>query len=525
MQGQKFIKPILLFTSHLSNSQKNYLLIILILMLTVFSNLNLFTVPFIFDDYDFLFRWQTIRDFNHFPQLLLGDLPAGHEGVYRPVRSILYTISLNSFGHNLFFYHIQELIIYSLCVILVYLIIQKAFQNRNLSFLTALIYALLPIHIDNIANLTASFDTIGVIFFFLSFYSFQIYLNSKNNRTILLSTSLLSAAIAFFTYELTLILPFLLILYSFYKRTRISVKIYILFISAVILYLIIRTSLHIPLRGSYSDNLQSKIISITQSVASLPIYSLSPIKVDLPTTSSNGYFLFSGTNEREINQNADNQIPLFFISMIFLITIIILSIHSFLRRQITGFSLIWFFTCIIPAIAISLQSNLTGEGQILWGKYIIIASLGSSLLLANWLIKLTILNSKSQKDPISPLYHFIKILCLVSIIILILIYPLYNIYNLNNWREPYSIILNEIAKKADNEEKHNDLGIVYAMKGNYTEAITEFKKALLINPAYTKSRQNLIKLCQIIKTLSKSLSKAEGPHPDRKTISQCPTNP
>src|SRR5438876_4576924 len=161
----------------MSGIKKNlrFLLIAFILTLTFLVNLNLFSVPFIYDDYDFLFNWQNIHNLENIPSLLLGDTPPGHEGVYRPLRSIFYMLSLQVFGHNLFFYHIQELIVYSLCVMFVYLITQKMLKNKLLPFLTALFFAILSIHIDNIANLTASFDTIGVVFFFLSFYLFQLY--------------------------------------------------------------------------------------------------------------------------------------------------------------------------------------------------------------------------------------------------------------------------------------------------------------------------------------------------------------
>src|SRR5579859_3348886 len=98
---------------------KDFAFLFILLAVTLFIYSNLFSVSFIYDDYDFLFSWNSIHTFNHIPSLLLGETPIHHEGVYRPLRSLMYVLSYHFYHLNIFFYHLQELAIYFLCIMFV----------------------------------------------------------------------------------------------------------------------------------------------------------------------------------------------------------------------------------------------------------------------------------------------------------------------------------------------------------------------------------------------------------------------
>lgn len=504
--------PVHIYSKLLKKFQKDILLISTVLILTLLVNLPLFNIPFLYDDFDFLFNWHAIQNFNHIPSLLQGVTPAGHEGVYRPLRSIFYVLSYHFYGHNIFYYHIQELITYFLCIILTYLITQKMFSRRALSFLTALFFALLPIHIDNLANLTASFDTIGAVFFFLSFYLFQHYIGTeKKHSDYLLILSLLFSIAAYSTYEITFALPLVIFIYSFFKNHKLPLSIYISYLSTLISFLIIRTLLHIPSRGELLLNLPHKIASLLRHIVLAPLLSVLPLKIELPDLSSSGILLFSSAAQPAAARTVNYQFLPAIISIIILVTVITISIRFFLKRQINGFSLIWFYICMLPVVAITLQSYaFTSEGQTMWGKYSIIASFGVSLLLANWLLSLL------KTKPGSSLLQYIKLLCITLIITIFLLNIVTNYNNLNNFRDPLPALLSQLNKQHENEEKHNDLGVVYAMYQKFPQSVLEFRKSLKINPSYSRARQNLQKLCQILQTFPDT-------RPQFQTL--CPTSP
>lgn len=493
--------------NYLKQINKDILLISIILILTILVNINLFKVPFIFDDYDFLFHWETIRSFTNIPSLLLGDTPSGHGGVYRPLRSIFYTLSLRFFDHNLLFYHLQELFIYSLCITFVYLITQKMFGKRPLSFLTTLFFAILPLHIDNLANLTGSFDTIGVIFFFLSFYLFQHYTDSpKHHKNIFLWLSLAASFAAYATYEITLVLPLLLFLYVFYQHQKLSRFVYIAFILCAVIFLFLRiTLLRITTRGTLFDNIPYKTDNTVKSLSYYLLINFLPIEAKPITLSSTLASLdFSQAKENAARVNIEN--TSFFLSLIFLIATIAVAVKNFLKHKISGFGFTWFYIALIPAMFISLQSSLIkGNTQPLWPRYSIIASYGTCLLLANLLLALF------GTRP-APVMNYLKITGITCIIVLTILNAAYSFNNLKYWQDPIPGLLIKIQQLKKEDEKHNDLGVVYASEKRFNDSITEFQTALKINPKYTKSKQNLDKLCQIIKKIEI----------DAKTKNSCP---
>ena len=426
------------FIKKLTPAKKNFLLVTSIIILTILVNLNLFKIPFLYDDFDFLFTWPSIQNFNHLPALLHGETPLGHEGVYRPLRSFIYVLSYHFEGRNIFYYHLQELAVYALIIIFVYFITWEMFKKSSLAFFTALFYALLPIHIENIAYLVSNFDTIGAFLFFLTFFLFQKYLEvPKKQKNLYLSTSLITSFLAYCTYEITLALPLIIFLYAFYKSKKDSFLSFIFYLFPAFIYLFIRVVLlHIVNRGTLFNNLPIKIINTSNGLISYITNSIIAQKEAVPSLS---WTYVSLEFSKVIDTASNNGNYTSFIPFFLLIILLALAIHRFLKRRITGFGFIWFFASLLPVIIISFQS--TGIGQYTWPlntRYAIIATFGLALIIANWLLSLL------KFSPKNPMMLYLKILCIALIITFTLINALTNYNNLNNWKDPRPALLKQI---------------------------------------------------------------------------------
>jgi hypothetical protein len=155
--------------------------ILLITLFVIISYGNILQNGISFDDRDFLVTWPAVKDsasglssFLNLPDLLAGDLPFNHRGVYRPVRSIFYLLSLKIWGFNPFAFHLQSIIIHLLIVITIFFITKIILKTnrlnlKNLPFLTASLFAAHPIHTEAVTYTAASFDTLGILFFFAAF--------------------------------------------------------------------------------------------------------------------------------------------------------------------------------------------------------------------------------------------------------------------------------------------------------------------------------------------------------------------
>ena len=237
--------------------------LLLIVLVTAFSYSNIFQNEFVWDDPHFIVSWEEIQDLRNIPNLLMGDLPPEHRDVYRPIRSVSYALSYQLFGTDPFGYHLLSISVHLLCTILIYLIVLRITKKNMVALITSLLFGAHPVHTEAITFITTSFDIIGMTFFFAAFH-FYLLSQQKGNPDhiahyrVAYFISILCAAIAFFTYELTLTLPFLLVLHQscFGRQTGLNlwskVKVHLPYFLAAIIYLTIRfVVVEVGSRGGY----------------------------------------------------------------------------------------------------------------------------------------------------------------------------------------------------------------------------------------------------------------------------------
>jgi hypothetical protein len=476
--------------------QKDSSILVIIIGITLLTFSNLFSVAFLYDDYDFLFYWKQIQDFSNIPSLLLGNTPLHHEGVYRPIRSLFYIISYHFYEHNLLLYHLQELIVYSICIVLLYFITKKLTNNRAIAGLTTGIFGVHPMHIDNVANLTANFDTIGILWFFLAFYLFQRFVDTKQKLFFILSC--LSCALAFFTYEITLVLPLLIGLYGYYiKQKKIWRYITIYTLIAVAYFLIRIVFLHIDTRGElFSDGVE-KLTRIIQQYASYLITAILPLPISKPTlTSATGLLTFSEAPAQNLFIQKQLVSTTFLVSFVSLVGLLYLTIQNFLKRSFFAFCLLWFFVSLLPIIGIGMQYSPT---QLFWNRYAIIASYGICLLLGSSFFKLLV--SKQT----SPFGRYIKSVAITVFITIFMYYSAITHYNISQWKDQRPVLIKEIMQNNNIAQRNNDLGVIAGSYQRYKEAAIYFNQSLQLQPNNLQAQHNLTTVCHMIKANHQNL--------------------
>lgn len=183
-----------------------YIGLILSLVLTCFAYLNTLDNGFVWDDGYFVGYTPYVQWQDHLPQILTGLSPMSYGQVYRPVRSIAYIINYQLYGENPRLYHLQSLLVYLAIITVVWLYARRLFSSPWPTTITALVFALHPLHTEAVSWITASFDTIGILFFFLALLFYHQPERSRLHR--------LFVFLAFFTYELTFVIIPILIAYQ-----------------------------------------------------------------------------------------------------------------------------------------------------------------------------------------------------------------------------------------------------------------------------------------------------------------------
>ncbi|OGE30355.1 hypothetical protein A2631_01105 [Candidatus Daviesbacteria bacterium RIFCSPHIGHO2_01_FULL_44_29] len=458
--------------------QKKYQLL-LVAILTVLGYINILPNQLVLDDTSFITDWEQIRSFKNLPDLLTGNVPQIHQGIYRPIRSVLYLIYYSLWGTNPFGYHLHSLAVHLVSTLLVYLIVKKLVEAGKITnsslipFLTALLFGLHPIHTESITYIAASMEMTGVVFMLASFYFYQ---KARN-----FIACAIFAVLAFFTYEMTVTLPLLIALYEFFilqtpvkKLLRRGKRILGIFGLVASFFVIRIWILNIPLaRGEYLGYSFYATQLVMMKVYVMYITKLLfPVNLSYIQDLAPGFESFTThySNLQAIRNLNPFQIDIL-VSILIVFGLLFLAIKFRQRFRLFAFCVFWFFTSLLPV------SYLFPQGIAISEKYTYIGSIGFCLLLA-YLI--------SRID--GKRYQFLG----VTITTLLMIFYSYLTVSRNlDWKDPITFWEKVARQHPQSSLAPYNLGIFYYHNQNFDQSIKNYQKAIDNEPRFWEARFNL----------------------------------
>lgn len=413
--------------------------ILLIILLCVIAYFNIFFNDFAFDDEHFIVKNPGIKSIN-IAKFFTEDV----RGVYRPVRTVFFAISYWLHGLNPLGYHLNSLIIHILASILVYRISAQIFKKEKTALISALLFAAHPLHTESITFVTTSFDMIGIVFALAAFF---LYIKE---RSLLSNIFFLLAA---FTYEMTLILPVLLMLYDFcFKKIR--MRKYVSYFAILFFYLFIRFFIiKVIMRntGYPGGSFFVTMLTMTKSIALYMKLLIFPINLTLGHTFSLATSIF----EPKV--------------LIFTTLILLLLITAFLtKKKIVKFSVLWFFLALTPVLNIIPIQTPFEE------RYAYLASVSFCMLMA-W----AIMQIKKEHAKI------------IVIVLLLVAYTAITIDRNQDWKDDYTLFKKTVELSPEYAKGHNNLGYAYIEMGEYDKAEKELEEAIQLNPKFSLAYSNL----------------------------------
>lgn len=465
--------------------------VLIIILLTALAYSNIFQNSFLLDDETFIINWEQVKSFNYIPELLRGEVPEIHRGVYRPVRSLLYLVYQQVYGVSPFGYHLHGLVVHLLSAVLVYLIIQSITKKRNAAFLGSLLFGLHPVHTESITYISASMEMTGVVF---SMTSFWLYLFQKNNsdRKIVYLLSLFFAFLAFFTYEMTLTLPLLIILYdlcflnkkNFWQR----VKVYTPYFGGVAAFLFIRLSvLNIPVdRGDYLGfSFYHTMLMMTKVMWKYIWLLISPINVSYIHDLAPGFESFMTYHSNVPAILSQTIFDWDVLAAIFgLIILGVIAIKACKKLPLVTFCLGWFFIGLIPV------SYIFPQGIAIADKYLYTSSVGFVLLLAwgiNYLLELK--SSKFVNQYVK--LDLVKRIIMGAFLLITGIYFVLTYQQNMAWRDEFAFWHKLEAQHSNSALTMYTLGVVYGDKEDFVQAEKYYQKTIALDPRFWEARYNL----------------------------------
>ncbi len=346
------------------------ILLAIIFVTTILSYSNILTNGFAWDDPDFYKNWPVLYNVSNIGSLLTGEVPVQHEGVYRPIRSVLQLLLFQTFGpENATGYHAISLLIHLAGTLAVFLILEKLTGVRLIAFIGALLFGVHPIHTESITYLTTSIDVFGSVLALWSLYAYLRF--TESNRQSHWYISIVLAWIAFFNYEIALVVPVLIVLIEWYRHEfsyqyalKKAMRLWPYWLG-VLAYLI----------GRLSAGVGSRVLTPDPTESNLAVRVLTMGKAFVKYI----YLQFIPYPQNvfhKINLSHTLSDPKVALSWLAVIALVVVAIVFAKKLKLWSVAILWFFIALAPV------SNIVPTGIIMAEKYTYLASVAGVLVIA-----------------------------------------------------------------------------------------------------------------------------------------------
>lgn len=459
--------------------QNPYFPFLAIIVLVFIAYANTLTLEYALDDRMIITENQfTKKGIAGIPEIMTNDAFTGFFGTkkslvaggrYRPLTQIMFAVEYQFFGLNPMLSHLINILLYILLCVLLYALLKELFAFEKdkiwyltLSFWSALIFSLHPIHTEVVANIKGRDEIVSLLGALAAFYFAVRYL--KTDKILNLVWMMLLFLVGVFSKEnsLTFVAIIPLSLYFFYKP---DFKKYVFVVSPLLavtaFFLILRHNaigemlnqeivpelLNNPfINTDYSTELATVLFTwwkyLTLMIFPHPLtHDYYPFQIDYYSMSNVFILMF----------------------LVFLLVLAVYSTYKFFKNSL------WAWALMLAVVTFSVQSNLLFNiGTFMNERFLFAPSLGLSILLA------------------IPFVHFLKIqkyrkLVLSFLTLMMFAYSVKTFSRNFAWKNDRALFRTDVKVSANSIKCNVSAGGVTIEMAK--EAKTESEKELLLNEA------------------------------------------
>ncbi len=211
------------------------------------------------------FNWLRFLHF-HFPALMEGQgwnlwltpfMAPGKWSLFRPMLNLFFLLDYTAWELNPVGYHVTDLILHILNSFLVFLLGWQLTERRWVGVVSALLFAIMPVHVEAVSWFSARADGLSTIWYLLSVLFF-VFARTRG-RASFLAIALVTFGLALASKEAAMTLPAMIAAYDLlYHReeirdVRATLRLHAPFWAMFLVYIVTRLSLYGAL-GSYAQS-------------------------------------------------------------------------------------------------------------------------------------------------------------------------------------------------------------------------------------------------------------------------------
>jgi tetratricopeptide (TPR) repeat protein len=153
---------------------------------------------------------------------------------YRPLMILSFMMEKAVWGLDPFRLRLVNLLIFIAGIFILYFFLSRQTADREIAFSAVLLFALFPLHLDNITWVVGRNDLLIFLFGLLALYFFDLFLARRSIPLALLAVA--SYLLALFAKEAAIFFLPVLLLHELGKRKRITVPLHATFLAVTLLY-------------------------------------------------------------------------------------------------------------------------------------------------------------------------------------------------------------------------------------------------------------------------------------------------
>ncbi|MBU0605373.1 MAG: tetratricopeptide repeat protein [Candidatus Omnitrophica bacterium] len=485
------------------NNKVKAALLLSIFTIIVYS--NSLGGEFLYDDDYFIVKNINIRSFENIPSFFTSPSAAAFaelaQDVYRPLTTISFALDYRRWGLNTFGYHLENVVLHALNVVLLFILLQLIFGNsvvpppnapafrsgiggagcRNerkefrvgsIAFLASLLFACHPVQTEAVAWISSRSSVLFLFFYLGAFILYLLFMKAGKKRYLAFSLVLFTASL--FSKEMAISLPLLLVLYDIHFAGRESIKRRVLkfapyfllsaFFVAVRFLVINRVSQCPWWGGGPYDTFLTMLVALCDYIKILAL----PIKLSAYYVTT----VYSSIAE-----------PRVLMSAAAIAALIAALPFIFRRSRRTSFAICLFFAALLPV------SNIVPLRAIMAERFLYLPSIGFCMLLAILLGKYAISAGAVNRSKAGRFAVAIAA-------ILVLLYSVRTMMRNEDWKSQVAVTNSILKINPLNPWGLATLGAAYSDRGQYEAAIKPLLKAIVLSEGYFAPR-NILGFCYV----------------------------
>ena len=460
--------------SMLSRNREKIIYVALIIALGALVYVNSLGGDFIWDDIAFIRDNQLIQSWSNAPRVFSQDvaksLAPGGGGVrynfYRPLQILTYMLDYSVWGLKPFGYRLTNLIFHILAALALFWLLLVLFENQLFAFLASAFFVVHPVHTEAVAFISGRADPMALFFMLLTFV---FYVRIEKGDSPHSGTVPFFYTLALLSRESSVILPLLILLYSyFYKKSVKNIR-YISLAIITLAYVVFRSSMATSLLGGVNTPSFAGAFGRVPGFFAAFVNYIRILFLPFELHMEYGNPLFEFTNSKVILGG---------------ILFALLAVYAIIKRKearFVSFSIFWFILSLLPS------SNIYPIGAYMAEHWLYVPSIGFFLLLAKGIMSL----------------HSYRIGVLVTVSLLAF-YSFVTVHQTDYWKELIPFYERTLKYNPDSPRLLNNMGVAYHDKGENEKAIEAYRKAIDLDPRYFETFCNLGTVYHDIKEYKKA---------------------